>query len=50
MNHRCLAAVFTVFVVIALSVIPAAAQTAPRTVWGQPDLQGIWDFRSITLY
>ncbi len=25
------------------------AQTdAPRTAWGQPDLQGVWDFRSIT--
>ncbi len=48
MSHRCLAAVFTVFVVIALSAMPAAAQTAPRTAWGQPDLQGVWDFRSIT--
>ena len=46
MSHRCLAAVFTV--VVALAASPAAAQTAPRTVWGQPDLQGIWDFRSIT--
>ena len=28
---------------------PAAAQTeAPRTAWGAPDLQGIWDFRTIT--
>ena len=34
MSHRCLAVVFTVFVVIALSAIPAAAQTAPRTAWG----------------
>jgi hypothetical protein len=32
-----------------LGVAPAAAQTAvPRTPWGQPDLQGIWDFRTIT--
>ena len=22
--------------------------TVPRTAWGQPDLQGIWDFRTIT--
>ena len=29
--------------------LPAASQTdAPRTAWGQPDLQGVWDFRSIT--
>ena len=28
---------------------PAAAQNeAPRTAWGAPDLQGIWDFRTIT--
>jgi hypothetical protein len=26
----------------------ALAQTAARTAWGQPDLQGIWDFRTIT--
>ena len=48
MSHRCLAAVFTVIVGVALSAIPAAAQTAPRTPWGQPDLGGIWDFRTIT--
>ena len=48
MSHRRFAAVFTVFVVIALSALPAAAQTAPRTAWGQPDLGGIWDFRTIT--
>ena len=26
----------------------APAQDAPRTVWGAPDLQGVWDFRTIT--
>ena len=28
----------------------AAAQTAsvPRTPWGEPDLQGVWDFRTLT--
>ena len=48
MSHRCLTVVFTVIVGVALSAIPAAAQTAPRTAWGQPDLGGIWDFRTIT--
>ena len=51
MSHRCCAVLFSVIVVIAviaLSAIPAAAQTAPRTAWGQPDLGGIWDFRTIT--
>ena len=27
---------------------PPAAQAAPRTPWGDPDLGGIWDFRTIT--
>ena len=25
-----------------------AAATVPRTAWGQPDLQGVWDFRTLT--
>ena len=24
------------------------AQETPRTVWGAPDLQGVWDFRTLT--
>ena len=31
-----------------LAVVPVSAQDAPQTSWGAPDLQGIWDFRSIT--
>ena len=32
-----------------LAPAPAAAQNElPRTAWGAPDLQGIWDFRTIT--
>ena len=27
---------------------PKRAGTAPRTPWGEPDLQGIWDFATIT--
>jgi hypothetical protein len=26
----------------------AAKTTAPRTSWGKPDLQGVWDFRTVT--
>ena len=35
-------------VVVSLSAVPVSAQTVPRTAWGQPDLGGIWDFRTIT--
>ena len=50
MSHRCLAAVFAV---VALMPMFAAAQSTnttepPRTSWGAPDLQGVWDFRSLT--
>ena len=48
MSYRLLAALFTAIAVAALAAAPVAAQTAPRTPWGQPDLQGIWDFRTIT--
>ena len=27
---------------------PVTAQTGERTAWGAPDLQGVWDFRTIT--
>ena len=41
-----------IFVVVITAVLtaaaPAAAQTGLRTAWGDPDLQGIWDFRTIT--
>ena len=35
-------------VVVSLSAMPVFAQPVPRTAWGQPDLGGIWDFRTIT--
>ena len=51
MSHRVLAAVIAVLSLAA----PAAGQattkrtwTPPRTSWGAPDLQGIWDFATIT--
>ena len=42
---------YTTLAVVLLTVPAlsmAQATDAPRTSWGQPDLQGIWDFRTIT--
>ena len=47
MRHRVLAIVIAAAVAAVVSA-PAAAQDAPRTAWGAPDLQGVWDFRTIT--
>ena len=35
---------------VAVAAVPGAvrAQELPRTAWGAPDLQGVWDFRSLT--
>jgi len=39
----------TIIAVTAVGTLPAEAQdNAPRTTWGKPDLQGVWDFRTIT--
>ena len=56
MSNRCLAALVTVVPIVLLSPLSAAGQsqstadasTPFRTPWGHPDLQGIWDFRTIT--
>jgi len=48
MSRQCLAAVSTAIALLALSAVPVSAQTAPRTPWGDPDLQGVWDYRTIT--
>ena len=51
MRHFVLVSVSVVVaavLLVSLSAVPVDAQTAPRTAWGQPDLQGIWDFRTIT--
>ena len=50
MNHRTLVAAGLV-AAVSSGPVPAAAQggaEAPRTPWGAPDLQGVWDFRTIT--
>ena len=53
MSQRCLGAACATFVVGSLmSVMPPAggAQSAgtPVTPWGDPDLQGVWDYRTLT--
>ncbi len=57
MSDRSLATLATVITVLLLMVVlvPAAAQaqttdtSSPlRTPWGHPDLQGLWDYRTIT--
>ncbi len=51
MRHRVLASLSVVAIVIAtlsLSTLPVLAQSVPRTAWGSPDLNGTWDFRTIT--
>ena len=49
MNQRGFLAVCVVVAGAVLCPMVSAAQsTAPRTPWGQPDLRGIWDFRSLT--
>ena len=52
MRIRCLAAAL---IMIAVAALPSVAEAQsprtpapPRTPWGKPDLQGVWDFRSIT--
>lgn len=53
MSHRTLAIACAAVAVLALAPGRTAAQSTsdtpvPRTPWGSPDLQGVWDFRSIT--
>ena len=50
MNHRSLAAVFVVIAVVVLTPMFAAAQSTepPRTPWGDPDLQGLWSYATVT--
>jgi hypothetical protein len=58
MSNRVVVSVSVAAVLVALVLSapsPAPAQTSaakkapvPRTAWGKPDLQGVWDFRTIT--
>ena len=57
MKRRRLPFLLTAVAIVALMPVSVAGQdrsaasdgwTAPATPWGDPDLQGIWDFRTIT--
>ena len=53
MSRHALAALLTVLAIVAFAPLEIGAQTEPsmeppRTPWGAPDLQGVWDFRSLT--
>ena len=49
MQGRCLVAMGAAAALVPLLAAPAAGQgESPRTAWGAPDLQGVWDFRTIT--
>ena len=50
MTYRRIAIVAAVTALLALAPVFAAAQSVdtPRTIWGAPDLGGIWDYSSLT--
>jgi hypothetical protein len=50
MSNRTITGVYVVIAVMVLTSLPAAAQsTSPAsTPWGDPDLQGVWDYRTVT--
>ncbi|MDA1095401.1 MAG: hypothetical protein O3A25_19390 [Acidobacteria bacterium] len=47
MRTRCITTAMITLTLL-VPVAPAAAQETMRTAWGAPDLQGVWDFRTIT--
>ena len=51
----CFAVAFTVVLLVWPAAVGAQSAgegsdpyAAPRTAWGEPDLMGIWDFRTMT--
>ncbi len=48
MTRRHFAVMFGVSFLVVCASATTIAQDVPQTAWGHPDLQGVWDFRTIT--
>ena len=50
MRYLLRALLFTAAAAVALAPLPGFAQSGdvPRTAWGKPDLQGVWDYANLT--
>ena len=48
MRRRYFATALTACAMAVAVAAPTMAQDVPQTPWGAPDLQGVWDFRTIT--
>ena len=48
MRFRCLAAVAALALVALVPALAAAQSGVPATPWGDPDIQGVWDYRTLT--
>ncbi len=48
MHLRSLSSAAATLAVVLMPLGAAGQQAVPRTAWGAPDLQGVWDFRSLT--
>ena len=48
MGHRRLIALIVVVLVPTLAAAQSVTSAASKTPWGHPDLQGVWDYRTLT--
>ena len=48
MSTRCIVTAVITLALLAPAAPAVAQDAAARTAWGAPDLQGVWDFRTIT--
>ena len=48
MSHRSVASAIALVAILMPAAAVAQDAEVPRTAWGAPDLQGVWDFRTLT--